>query len=214
MTSGFFFTRMRRFFRDERGTTLVELAIVLPVFLLLFLGLIDFGRLGGEYVFAEKAVQLASRIAAVRPAACTGVPLTNARGTGLLAGVPAHFGAACSAATGICADAGVQTCSGIATNATAAEIWASIQPLMPTQATIANLRFSYSYDSRLGFLGGPYVPMVTVEIQNLNFQFATPLSALAALAGSATDPTPGATLPFPTMSTSLPAEDLALGNNG
>lgn len=205
---------LRQFADDERGTTLVELAIVIPVFLLLFLGLIDFGRLGGEYVFAEKGVQLASRIAAVRPAACNGVPLTNARGTGLIAGVQPHYGAACSAATGICANAGVQTCTGDATNATAGEIWTSIRPLMPTHATIANLRFSYAYDPRLGFLGGPYVPMVTVEIQNLNFQFATPLSALAALAGSATDPTPGATLPFPSMSTSLPAEDLALGNNG
>ena len=58
--------------RDESGTTLVELAIVLPVFLLLFLGLIDFGRLGQEYVMAEKAMQLAARTAVVRPAACAG----------------------------------------------------------------------------------------------------------------------------------------------
>ncbi len=209
----FFPGYLQRFAREEGGTTLVELAVVLPVFLLLFLGLIDFGRVGSEYVMAEKAMQLASRIAAVRPAACAGVPLMNARGTGLIAGVPPHYGAACSAATGICINAGVQTCNGAATNATAAEIWAAIRPLMPTHATIANLRFSYAYDPRLGFLGGPYVPMVTLEIQNLNFQFATPLSALAGVAGSSVA-APGATLPFPPMSTSLPAEDLALGNSG
>lgn len=223
-------THMRRFLQDEAGTTLVELAIVLPVFLLLYLGLIDFGRLGAEYVLAEKAMQRASRIAAVRPAACPNVPLMNRRGSDLTP----HYGAACSAAAGICADPGVQSCTGSLTvppiptdpndptdpdyaayqaYITTTEIWASIRPLMPNHATIANLRFSYAHDPRLGFLGGPYVPIVTVEIQNLNFQFATPLSALGALAGS-NAAGPGATLPFPSMSTSLPAEDLALGNNG
>lgn len=207
-------SRIRRFHGDQSGTTLVELAVVLPLFLLLFLGLIDFGRFGGEYVMAEKAMQRAARIAAVRPAACPGVPPTHFRGTGLLAGVEPRFGEACSAATGICADPGTQTCTGSSTNSTVTEIWANIEPLMPSYATVANLQFSYTHDPKLGFLGGPYVPMVTVEIQNLNFQFATPLSALAALAGAEGDNTPGATLPFPRMSTSLPAEDLALGNNG
>lgn len=211
--AGFSQMRMRRFAQDEAGTTLVELAIVLPVFLLLYLGLIDFGRLGAEYVLAEKAMQRASRIAAVRPAACPNVPTVNTRGTGTVGGVAPHYGAGCSIAANICTNPGVQTCSGSAANPTAAEIWAGIQPLMPSHATIANLRFSYTHDPRLGFLGGPYVPIVTVEIQNLNFQFATPLSALAALAGSDVAG-PGATLPFPSMSTSLPAEDLALGNNG
>jgi hypothetical protein len=74
------------------------------------------------------------------------------------------------------------------------------------------MRFQYDFDPNLGFLGGPYVPRVTVELQNLNFTFATPLSGLAALAGGGQGP--GATLTFPTMSTSLPGEDLALGDQG
>jgi len=45
---------IRKFARDMGGTTLVELAIVLPIFLLIFFGLIDFGRMGAEYVMAEK----------------------------------------------------------------------------------------------------------------------------------------------------------------
>ena len=206
--------RLRRAARDESGTTLVELAVVLPLFLLLFLGTIDFGRMGAEYVMAEKAMQMAARIAAVRPAACTGVPLTHTRGTGTIAGVPPRFGEACAAGINFCVNPGTQTCTAVATNATATEIWTRIRPLMPTHATIANLRYSYSSDPQLGFLGGPYVPIVTVEIQNLNFQFATPLGALAALAGTNSNDVPGATLPFPRMSTSLPAEDLALGNAG
>lgn len=206
--------RVQGLVRDDSGATLVELAILLPVFLLLFFGLIDFGRMGAEYVMADKATQLAARLAAVRPAACAGVPDTNLRGTVPVNTVPPRFGTACSAGATICTNPGTVTCTGNVANPTVAEVWAATSALMPTSATPANLRFSYSFDPKLGFLGGPYVPIVTVEIQNLNFQFATPLSGLAALAGAGGAPTPGPTLPFPPMSVSLPAEDLAQGNNG
>ncbi len=205
--------RLQGLVRDESGTTLVELAIVLPVFLLLFFGLIDFGRMGAEYVMADKATQLAARLAAVRPAACAGVPPFNVRGTLTGTGLP-RFGTNCTAVANLCTNPGTITCTGNLANPTVAEIWTATSALLPTTATPANLRFSYAYDPKLGFLGGPYVPVVTVEIQNLNFQFATPLSGLAALAGAGGAPTPGPTLPFPPMSVSLPAEDLAQGTNG
>ena len=54
------FTRLRpprQFARDESGTTLVEFAVVLPLFLLFVFAMIDFGRMGFEYVLANKAVQ-------------------------------------------------------------------------------------------------------------------------------------------------------------
>lgn len=205
-------SRLARFHAETTGTVLVELAIVLPIFLLLLLGLIDFGRMGGEIVMADKAMQRAARIAAVRPAVCAGVPLVNARGSGATA--TTHYGTGCAAGANFCANPGVISCTGSAANGTAAEIWAAISPLMPSHATVGNLRFSYAYDANLGFLGGPYVPVVTVEIQNLNFQFATPLSALAALVGVTDSAAPGATLPFPKTSTTLPGEDLAAGNAG
>ena len=211
--------RLQGLVRDESGTTLVELAIVLPVFLLLFFGLIDFGRMGAEYVMADKATQLAARLAAVRPAACAGVPNANLRGAVPINTVPPRFGTNCSAGATICTNPGTITCAGDINpanpnNTTDIEVWTAVSALLPTTATPANLRFSYAYDPNMGFLGGPYVPVVTVEIQNLNFQFATPLSGLAALAGAGGAPTPGPTLPFPPMSVSLPAEDLAQGTNG
>ena len=205
-------SRSLRFLRQENGTTMVEMAIILPVFLLVFIGLVEFGRMGAEYVMADKALQLAARTAATRPPACPGVPNLNMRGVVPAGTTPPRFGTMCSAGGTVCANPGTITCSGDLTNPTVAEIWAATSVLMPTHATPANLSFSYSFDSNLGFLGGPYVPVVTVEIQNLNFIFTTPLTGLAALNGGG--PVPGATLPFPAMSTSLPAEDLALGENG
>ncbi len=206
--------RARPLIRDDSGAALVELAIVLPLFLLLLFGLIDFGRLGFETVMAEKAMDRAARIAATRPAACPGVPNFNLRGTVPANTVPPRFGTSCSSGATICANPGAIVCTGVATNPTVAEIWTGIAPLMPHGATVSNLRFSYTFDRNLGFLGGPYVPVVTVELQNLSFQFVSPLGGLAALAGATGTSNLGAPRPFPSMSVSLPAEDLAQGNDG
>lgn len=200
--------------RDDSGSTLVEFGVVLAIFLLVFFGLIDFGRMAFHYVTAEKAMQVAARVAAVRPAACAAVPETNIRSPITQSTTPARYGTNCSAGANICADLGIIQCSGAATNATAAEIWALLQGALPNDATIANLQFSYEYDNNLGFLGGPYVPMVTVELQNLNFEFVSPLSALVGLAGGQSEPGLGSAVVFPTMSVSLPAEDLATGSGG
>jgi Flp pilus assembly protein TadG len=43
--------------RNDRGTTIVEFALVLPIFLLLVLGIFDFGR----YFFVDHTLQYATR---------------------------------------------------------------------------------------------------------------------------------------------------------
>ena len=199
---------------DDSGATLVEFAVVLALFLLIFFGLIDFGRLAFNYVTAQKAMQVASRVAAVRPPACPGVALVQARAAVPIGQVPPQYGTSCNAAAGICVNPGTVTCVGTSGNATAQEIWTLVSGGLPANATIANLQFSYSYDSNLGFLGGPYVPVVTVELRALNFEFVSPLGALAVMAGGSVNPSLGTTLPFPSMSVSMPGEDLAMGDNG
>jgi hypothetical protein len=200
--------------RDERGVTLVEFAIALAVFLLIMFGLIDFGRLGFSYVMAEKAMQRAARIATVRPPACAGVPTENVRPPSAPGVTPARFGTYCRDGAGVCANPGTFTCSGAASNPTANEVWQAISALLPNDATIANIRFSYSFDQNLGFLGGPYVPVVTAELQNLTFSFVSPLGALAGLAGAAGAGGIDDDITFPSLSVSLPGEDLAQGTNG
>lgn len=209
---------LRRFSADERGTTLVELAFVLPLFLLLFFAMIDFGRLAFHWVSAEKASAVAARIATVRLPACDGVPEVYLRGTD----ASGRFGQNCSDTPGICTTPAEITCLGDPDNPTASEIWGRIEPLLPNDATIANLRFRYSPDAdasdgvtdQIGFLGGPYVPTVTVELTDLVFTFATPLSGLADLATGLTGAAISNDIPMPTMSVSMPGEDLALGTNG
>jgi Flp pilus assembly protein TadG len=53
--------RLRRLARSERGTQLVELAIVIPVLLLLFGGAAEFGRYFYEYTTLAKATRVGAR---------------------------------------------------------------------------------------------------------------------------------------------------------
>ena len=201
-----------RFGSDECGASLVEFALVVTLFLFLLLGIIDFGRIGHAWVGANKATQLAARIAAVRPPACPDVPLFNQRGTAVS---PPAYGALCRAGSGVCLtpSPATSTCQGVATNATAQEIFTAVRPLLPAGTTIGQMRYSYAFDPKLGFLGGPYVPMVTVELTGVNFTFISRLGFfVTALTGQ--NSTLGTPLSLPGMSVSLPGEDLASGMDG
>lgn len=201
---------VQRFWADEEGASLVEFALVITLFLFLLLAIIDFGRIGHAWVGANKATQLAARLAAVRPPACPGVPLLNVRGT---AASPPAFGALCRSGANVCRPVVTPPCTGSAANATAQEIFAAVRPLVPAGTTIGQMQYSYAFDPNLGFLGGPYVPMVTVEFTGVNFTFISQLGAfVTALTGQ--NSTLGTPLSLPGMSVSLPGEDLALGMDG
>jgi Flp pilus assembly protein TadG len=114
--------------KTDRGAAAVELALVLPVLLLMLFGVIDFGRMLNTQLRLTEAAREGARAAALRQPATTRVQ------------------AATSGLTGVTAD--VTTCP---TNAVA------------TQDAV-----------------------VTV---NYNFQFVTPLAAIAGVFGSGPDET-------------------------
>jgi len=203
---------LRRFGRDEAGTTVVELAIVVPLLLLMLFALIDYGRLFWIESMAQKATSIAARTAAVRPPVCNNVPTTIAAVATTPGNAAPKYGTLCQG-SGVCASGGEQTCALNTGTTTGQEIWDRIEALMPPGSTPANVRLRYIFDGRIGFLGGPYSPIVTVELVNLNFNFVLPLGGLAALAASdATQQSAFAnSIALPNMSVSLPGEDLASG---
>ena len=219
--------RARRFAKDQAGTTMVEFAICISLFLLILFAIIDFGRLGYNWVVAEKGMQRAVRIAAVRPPVCSGVPVFHARADTSTGFFPA--GTLCRSEAGLCEvvnrQCNLNEPDGSRAEATTAanEIWDSVRDLLPPDTTKSNVLIKYEYDERLGFLGGPYVPLITAQLvgaksgedyDELLFTFVTPLSALAANAGDDdVDDIPG-TIPFPAISVTLPAEDMNLGGRG
>lgn len=60
---------IKRFMKDNNGQTLVEFALVLPVLLLLFLGMMEAGRLFAGYIELESAARDGARYAAVHTSA-------------------------------------------------------------------------------------------------------------------------------------------------
>jgi Flp pilus assembly pilin Flp len=202
---------LARFRRAEDGASLVEFSLVVLLFLFLLFAIIDFGRLANALVGANKATQIAARIATVRPPACPGVPAMNTRPASGATAVT--FGTLCRFGTGTCNDPGEFSCTGDAANATANEIFTAVVPLLPPGTEIDNLRFRYSYDQNLGFLGGPYVPMVTVELEDVDFIFVSQLGQFVRfLTGNNSNL--GSDLDILGVSVSLPGEDLAQGTGG
>lgn len=196
------------FRKDDDGATLVEFSVVLGIFLFLIFGIIDFGRLGFSNVLAEKATEAAVRMAVVRPVICDGVPVINRRGLIGTLSLDLPNGSRCTERENLCVTPATVSCVGSSTQAQAAEIWAQVRGLMPVNANIENLQFSYAYDKNLNRVGARYAPIVTVEIVNLDFDFISPLGALARLAGASGESDLGQSFAFPAMSASLPAEDL------
>jgi hypothetical protein len=62
---------LNRFRRDEQGVQLLELALVLPIMLLLFAGLAEFGRYFYEYTTVAKGARLGARYLASKSVTST-----------------------------------------------------------------------------------------------------------------------------------------------
>jgi hypothetical protein len=194
--------------RNEDGGVLAEFALVLPLFLILLMAVIDFGQIYLRWILAEKATDLAARFAVVRPPVCPGVPVFNDRTPGIPKTSP--FGTSCTDSFfDLCEDPGTITCTGNgAVGDTFDELFDVVGSLLPPAAGPENIRFTYSF-ANLGFLGGPYVPLVSVElVGDVDVPFVTPLGPLLQVfngGGNLADPE------LPPMRATLPAEDLIEG---
>ncbi len=51
--------------RDERGSALVEMALVMPILLLLLCGIVEFGRIFHAYIVVQQAARDAVRYASI-----------------------------------------------------------------------------------------------------------------------------------------------------
>jgi Flp pilus assembly protein TadG len=194
------------FLRDQRGGPLAEFALVIGLLFVVAILVFEMSRFFMQAAMAEYATHLAARIAAVRPPVCPGLPDFNEPATG----TTASFGTMCSDPSAPCVVVATQTCAGTAGNAVVDEIFATIQPLLPTGATPANLQFQYE-TTNLGFLGGPYVPMTSVSLQNLQHQFILPLGDLFAPWGGAGG---SGAVPLGALTAAMPGEDLNVGTGG
>lgn len=198
--------RLRVLVRDERGGPLAEFALVIGLLFVVGIFIFEITRFSMRAAMAEYATQLAVRIAAVRPPICPGVPDFNERA----GGSTARFGTMCSDPSAPCAAVATQTCAGTAGNPVVDEIFGTIRPLLPVGATPADLQFQYE-STGLGFLGGPYVPMTSVSLQNLQHDFILPLGQLFGPWGGVGG---SGTVALGPLTATMPGEDLNVGTGG
>lgn len=197
---------LRRFARDEEGSSTIEyIVLLLPLLALVFTSF----QIALAYHFAltaQKAVELGARIAAVRDPVHTGLPASNEIETGFVEGDSCALGA-CVAPVGgpwSCSGADLETanCDAVAYEAIRAEV-ARVAYLLDPE----DLSITYYYGG-LGFAEGPFTPIVEVAIEERPFflQFLFNL-ALA-------DPDQEADeLQLPAVAASAIAEDLSSDNN-
>ena len=175
-----------RLWSDQRGSVLVETAVMLTIFFIFVLGSVDFLMAMYQWNAASKAVQIGARIAAVSTPVANGLTAI----TGLEGGAsPGDFPPP-SFTTRTCTGAGGGSCTGGSTYLTAAMnriVYGRDELIDCGHATSSyvvgmcdvfprvtpdNVVVSYIY-SGLGFAGRPGgpVPTVTVSLQGLTFQF-------------------------------------------
>jgi Flp pilus assembly pilin Flp len=210
--------------RDDGGAAMVEFTLVAVLLFAVTFGIVEFGLVLFNWTLSEKATERGTRLAVVRPALAASVPEFYERDP---AATPLpRFGTPCNDPSGPCLAVPRRECVlsvangsqiGGACDGSAAAVAArneiigqmrALSPLALRVGGAGQIAFVYD-DAGLGFLGGPYVPAVTVEVQNVPFQFLVLGPLVRLLGGAFTD-----TITMPTMRTTAIGEDLNVGENG
>jgi Flp pilus assembly protein TadG len=192
-------TGLRKFIADRSAASAAEFALVLPVFILFFVGIIDVGLYAWSINRAEKATQIGARWAVVtdmvpedlasysfatdaNPPIIQGDPILEPRFPDIT-----------------CTGAGTISCDGSFGDADPTAFENIVNRMRQIDGRIQNENVNVIYNwSGLGFSGDPngpdVVPNVTVQLVNLQF---TPISGVIF----------GGTIDSPDISYSLTSED-------
>ncbi len=204
-----------RLAQDQRGAAAVEFAIVFGVLLVLTISLIEFALALWQWNSAEKATQLGVRYAVEsNPVASaftsySGVTDGNFEpGQSLDTGKVAAFtvrctNTECTCPGGCSAFGGNPGWDAVAFDAIALKMRGIFPRIQPANVVVEYRHVGMGFAGRLG---GDLVPIVTVELQGLTFDFLL-LSFLGPMLYGAT--TAPAGFPMPSFAATLTGEDLA-----
>ena len=166
--------------KDDTGTSMTEALLAMPIVLLVFTGMIEFGGLAWQWNMAAKATQIGARMVAVSTPLVGRAQYETAMASGIsdeVEGdpVPASTSRiACGAETTACATGALErivtggdgVCGSV--SSTSVVGMCDVAPFI----TADNVRVTYSR-SGLGYVGRPFgqVSTITVELRNITFDF-------------------------------------------
>ncbi|TPJ15489.1 TadE/TadG family type IV pilus assembly protein [Mesorhizobium sp. B2-7-2] len=174
-----------KFWASESGSTMVEMAIAMPLLLTLLLGFVDFGYAFYQWNAANKAVQAGARLAQISSPVATGLSLEAKMPSDSLdvgKAVPAntynYICTASAAGTASCACGTGATCQDLTASQAAFDFIFSGNASQPGMQTFlpllvkSEVQIQYQA-SGLGYWTRPNgpVPTITVSIVNHQFQF-------------------------------------------
>lgn len=201
-----------RFLRSEDGVTMVEGVMVLPIVLLVFAAIIEFGFAVYQWNQTVKAMQLGARLAAVSDPLITDAQWTaleDAIKAGAVPGDPVAdpdstpATQSCGAGTSACKademDRLIHGSDGICDPNVAGGTPGVCD--FNEYINASNLRITYR-NSGLGYVGRPNGPVVTVTVESVGLQFRLPL--LSALPGVDAD-----SFTIPAHPVTVTSEDLS-----
>lgn len=213
--------RFPKFIRDDQGGAAVEFVAAMLFFIVIAFFIMEVGIAVFWISTAEKAAQIGVRLAivsdpAVISAACPGdrddgdpvpggtLPLQNCRRPSAIYGTSCSVALTCHAWGPIeCVGSTGANCDAVGFATIATRIRAIFN-----LATDEKITVRYE-DSGLGYAGGPVIPLVTVEISDVEYDllFASVLDRMRELARR--DGTTSAFTTMPTISVTLTGEDLS-----
>ena len=187
---------MRGFWKDKRGISTIEFAIVALVFFMLLFGIVDIGRAMFEWNSAAKATHWGVRLAVVSNMVAPGLYTYDGVAAAGGNGLPIPAGAIDPNPV-VCTNSG---CNGYGPINTAAfnAIVARMQQAY-SRVEPENVVVEYLHVPGVGFAGNPYgpdfVPIVTVRLQGMAFNLLTTLFGFASIN-------------MPAFASTMPGEDL------
>jgi Flp pilus assembly protein TadG len=95
--------------KREEGSALIELALLLPVFLLLFVGMVDFGRGFFAAIEVTSAAEAAATYGSQQPTDTSGIQAAAVMAAGDLNNVTSTVATGCQCADGTSVDPGCNT---------------------------------------------------------------------------------------------------------
>lgn len=158
--------KLRRLRADDTAATLVETTLIFPLVLILTFGLLEFGHAMWQWNAAEKATVVAARYIATRGPLLSGVPDCFVETT-------ATAGTSCSEVAG--AETWTASCGAGGAACDAAVVEAALAEARAFAPFIGDDNFRIDLrGTGMGFVGrGAPVPLVTVRLQGMTFDFIT-----------------------------------------